>query len=120
MNPSRATVVALGVSAILVACGWGAARGPAADDPERAAALRSLGDTAARVAVSKTGVRVCRQTAVGISERDWIRGVVVEVAAEKIRVRIDDPGRFPQTLDGLTLARGLSVWDTPLRWTPCN
>ena len=57
--------------------------------------------------------------AVGISERDWIRGVVVEVAAERILVRIEDAGRYPQSLDGLVLARGVAVWDSPLVWTPC-
>ena len=119
MRTLLAALVALGAALMLMACGWGAARGPVAEDPAHAAAARTLADTATRVAVSKTGAKVCRQMAVGISERDWIRGVVVEVAAEKIRVRIEDPGRYPQTLDGLVLARGVTVWESPLLWTPC-
>jgi len=115
----RVILVALFAAAILAACGWGGARPLPADAASRAADARTLAETAARIAVSKAGAKVCRQMAVGISERDWIRGVVVEVSADRIRVRIDELGRYPQTLDGVVLASGVAVWDSPLRWTPC-
>ena len=109
----------LALCAVLAACGTRPARDPDFADAERAAVARTINETAARVAVSKVGAKVCRAVTVGISERDWIRGVVVEVASDKIRVKVDDQGRFPQTLDGVFVARGIVLWDTPLNWKPC-
>jgi hypothetical protein len=88
-------------------------------ETERATAARTITETATRVAVSKVGAKVCRRVAVGISEHDWIRGVVTNIEANKIRVRIEDPGRFPQVLDGTTIARGALISDSPLNWVPC-
>ena len=81
---------------------------------------RTIAEAATRVAVSKKGIRVCRETPIGISERDWIRGTVVDVAGDRIRVRVDDPGRFPQILQGIQIARDVVLWDTSLNWTPCS
>lgn len=67
----------------------------------------------ALAALAKPGQRVCREMSVGIAERDWVRGVVVEVEAGHVGVRIEDPGRnnhFP---------RGDVFWDLPESWTPC-
>ena len=81
---------------------------------------RTLDETAKRVAVSKAGARVCREMKVGISERDWIRGKVIEVGPKSIRVEIYDAGRFPQTLGATELKNGVSIWDNPANWTPCS
>ena len=112
----------LGVATLcagLMACGSGPLRNADAAEAERAASARILSETASRVAVSKVGAKVCRSLTVGISERDWLKGVVVEVSADKVHIRIDDPGRFPQTFDGVLLAPGTVVWDAPTNWTPC-
>ena len=92
-----------------------AARGPAFD-PQFA---RTVTETATQAAVAKPGAKVCRTMQVGISERDWIRGVVAEVGNARIGVRIDDPGRFPHVLEGVSVARGTLVHDRPAAWIPC-
>ena len=99
----------------IAACGSEPAR-PAFD----AQLARSVNDTATRAAVAKSGARVCRPMQVGIAERDWIRGVVTEVSGDAIRIRIQDPGRFPKTLNGTALARGAVVQDSPAAWTLCR
>lgn len=81
---------------------------------------RTIADTATRAAVSRVGAKVCRQLSVGISERDWIRGTVLEIADGRIRVSVEDAGRYQHTLAGHTLARGVAFWDSPLPWTPCE
>ena len=93
----------------------GPKREPAFDPPF----AHSVDDTATRAAIAKPGAKICRQTQIGIAERDWIRGVVTEVAGDTIRVRIEDPGRLPQSLNGTALARGVVVTGSPLGWTPC-
>jgi hypothetical protein len=102
----------------LHACATFSEHDAAADTAARQALARAVAETAGRVAVSKPGAKVCRQIMVGISERDWVRGTVIEVGADRINVRIDDPGRFPQAADGL--ARGATSWETPLHWIPCT
>ena len=104
----------------LAACGTTGVRNPESAEAGRAAVSRALAEVAGRVAVSKPGVKVCKRISVGISEHEWIRGTVMEADADKIRVRIDDPGRFPQAHDGTAIARGAVVWDKPLQWTPCT
>jgi hypothetical protein len=81
---------------------------------------RSVNDTATTAAVAKTGAKVCRQTEIGIAERDWLRGVVTEVDGDAITVRIEQPGRFPQSLNGTAIARGATVRDSAVAWTPCR
>ena len=104
---------------VLSACGTRPVLNPDIAEAERAAVARTIAETAARVAASKVGAKVCRRVTVGISEHDWIRGVVTEIEADRIRVRIEDPGRFPQVLDGTTIARGALISDSPLNWLPC-
>jgi hypothetical protein len=81
---------------------------------------RSVNDMATIAAVAKVGAKVCRQTEIGIAERDWLRGAVTEVAGDSIAVRIEDPGRFRQTLNGISVARGAVVRDSAVAWTPCR
>lgn len=86
-------------------------------DPKLAS---NVSATAAEAAVSKTGTKVCRWVQLGISERDLVRGVVQQrEEATAVRVRIEDPGRFTNSLNGTPLARGALVLDKAVAWTPC-
>ena len=67
----------------------------------------------------RPGAKVCRQMAIGIGERDLIRGVVVTSSPDKLSVRIEQPGQFEQVLNGVKLARGAVVSDTAENWVPC-
>lgn len=80
---------------------------------------RARGITEALAAVGKPGVKVCRALLVGIAVRDWIRGEVTAVDAERIEVRIDDPGRQPHVIDERPLVKGMRVWSAAAEWTPC-
>jgi hypothetical protein len=73
----------------------------------------------ARAAVAKEGQKVCREMPVGIALRDWVRGVVVAVAPDKVAVRIDDPGKHAHVLANVETRQGDVVWDAPQAWTPC-
>lgn len=79
----------------------------------------SLADTAAAAAVAKRGARVCREMQVGIAERDWVRGTVVEAKGRRVVVRIDEAGRFEHTVNGIKVTRGALVSDDAPAWTPC-
>jgi hypothetical protein len=81
---------------------------------------RSVNDMATTAAVARVGAKACRQTEIGIAERDWLRGVVTEVTGDAIAVRIEDPGRFPQSLNGTFVTRGAIVRDSAVAWTPCR
>lgn len=118
---ARAIILAgLAAGVLAGGCGGRSARTAAQEEAAQADVARTLSETAHRVAVAKTGAKVCREIAVGISERDWIRGTVVALDSPKIGVRIDNRGRFPQTLNGALLAPGLIVWDDASGWTPCG
>jgi hypothetical protein len=106
-----AAFVALSFSAL----SWAA--GPAGQDVRRLAS--ALHESAMRAALGHPGVTVCRQLLVGIAERDWVRGEVVEVQGHLIGIRVDDPGRFPHILKGVSYHHGALVWSTPSLWTPC-
>jgi hypothetical protein len=73
----------------------------------------------ARAAVAKPGQKVCREVAVGIGERDWLRGTVLDTSAEHVAVRIEDPGRQSHFVGTQEAKPGAVVWDEPTRWTPC-
>src|SRR5439155_17093103 len=90
---------------------------PAAEN-ERELAL-ALHESAMRAALAKPGATVCRQFQVGIAERDWIRGEVVEVQGHLVAVRIAHPGRFPHILNGISVVPGTVLWAVPAAWTPC-
>ena len=103
------------VFAVLVSCSSEPPR--PAFDPLLADRIDHMATTAA---VAKTGAKVCRQTSIGIAERDWLRGVVTEVTGDAIAVRIEDPGRFPQSVNGVPVARGAVLRDSAMTWTPCR
>ena len=76
--------------------------------------------SAAEAAVGKPGAKICRWVQIGISEKDLIRGVVQQQeSAQSVRVRIEDPGRFTNSLNGTPLVRGALVLDKAIAWTPC-
>jgi hypothetical protein len=100
----------------IAGCGLGAQKPTPAFDARLASSVTA---TAAEAAVAKPGTKVCRYVQLGIAERDLIRGVVQQEEGESIRVRIEDPGRFPNSLGGTQLARGALVLDKASAWTPC-
>jgi hypothetical protein len=71
------------------------------------------------VAVGKPGVRVCRDMMVGSVTRDRVRGTVLQADGGRIAVRIIDPGKFPHSIGKVALAKGATVWDEIVAWTPC-
>jgi hypothetical protein len=70
-------------------------------------------------AVGKPGAKVCRVLPVGIAVRDLIRGEVMAVNADRVVVRVDDPGRHPHLYEGRQLVQGMTVQSTAMEWTPC-
>jgi hypothetical protein len=72
-----------------------------------------------RKAVAKEGQKVCRAMQVGIAGREWIRGTVVGVSADRVGIRIDDPGTHGETIQGVEIRKGGVIWDAPYGWTPC-
>lgn len=73
-----------------------------------------------RVAVATPGTRVCRALPVGIGLQDWIRGTTIGIEGDVLRVRIDAPGRFGQSIAGVALAKDVEVRDAVRNWQPCN
>ena len=73
----------------------------------------------ARAAVAREGRKVCREVAVGIGGRDWVSGVVVGLAEDKVAVRIEDAGAQPHLVAGVELRPGEVMWDALQAWTPC-
>ena len=71
------------------------------------------------LAVGKPGVRVCRDLLVGTVTPDRLRGTVAKVDGDRIAVRIIDPGRFPHSIGGVAGAKGATVLDEIMAWTPC-
>lgn len=86
-------------------------------DPQLAG---NVNDAATQAAVAKPGTKVCRPVQLGISEKDWISGVVQQADGKTLRVRIDDPGRFPKSLNGQLVSKGESLTDAAAAWTPCR
>ena len=70
-------------------------------------------------AAMKEGQKVCRDMPIGLAERDWVRGVIVETAPARIAVRIEDPGKSPHVIGDAPADRGAIVWDATTAWTPC-
>ena len=86
-------------------------------DPQLA---KTVNTTASEAAVAKSGTKVCRWIQLGIAEKDLLRGVVQHSEGRNVRVRIEDPGRFPNSLNGHQISRGEVVSDTATAWTPCT
>jgi hypothetical protein len=82
------------------------------------ARARSLKE--AEVATARPGTKVCRVLAIGISEKDLLTGIVTDTRPGQIAVRVENPGRFPNALDGVPLSRDTIVWDAVTAWSPCS
>jgi len=78
-----------------------------------------LADVENRVAVAKLGVKVCREYRVGVSEQNWVQGIVTGVIGDEIVVTVEDPGRILMDVQGIQLKKGVHLKDVPRAWTPC-
>ncbi len=87
--------------------------------PTPAMIARARAKTETLAAVAKPGVKVCRALLVGIAVHDWIRGEVIKVDADRIEVRIDDPGQQPHVIDKRPLSKGMAFWSEAADWKPC-
>jgi hypothetical protein len=85
--------------------------------PAMMARARAEAERAA--AVSKPGVRVCREMVVGVATRDWVRGTVTAVESGRIAVRIDNPGQFQHVIADRSVRKGDVIRDAPQAWIPC-
>ena len=104
----------IGIAVALAGCA-SAPKEPAFD-PRLANAVDA---TATQAAVAKPGTKVCRWVQLGIAEKDLIRGVVQQAEGASVRVRIDDPGRFPNSLNGYRIGKGEVISDAATAWAPC-
>ena len=115
----RARVAGLACCAICALAACSTAPVTTTRAPDSGVFAITLYETAATAAVAKRGVTICRPMAVGIGERDWLRGVVEDVGENRIAVRIIDAGRFPHVLNGVAIAGGDIFRDSANLWTPC-
>lgn len=69
--------------------------------------------------VGRVRTRVCRVFEVGIGVRDIVRGTVTGVDGARITVRIEDPGKLDNKIEGRVIAKGELVVDELLSWVPC-
>jgi hypothetical protein len=72
------------------------------------------------VRVSIPGATVCRNVPMGISEVDTITAVVLAAESNRIRVRIERPGRLGAELDGRVVKAGMELSDYVDRWMVCR
>src|SRR3954468_21107818 len=70
-------------------------------------------------ALAQNGQKACKELEVGIGDRDWIRGVVVDHPDSQRAVRIEDAGRMLHVLGGVEVEPGVVVVGNPTAWTPC-
>ena len=112
--------VALALCICLASCSGRTIKDRDTPEANQASKARAVNEVAVRVAVSKVGAKVCREIAVGISEHDLIRGEVAEVASNRVKIRVTDAGRFPQTIGNVVVTPGIFLSDTPLNWRPCT
>ena len=72
-----------------------------------------------RTALAQKGQKACKELAVGIGERDWIRGAVVQQTGSQVAVQIEDAGRMVHVLGGVDIKPGLVVVENATAWVPC-
>lgn len=73
----------------------------------------------ARTALAQSGQKACKELEVGIGDRDWIRGTVVDHPGNQVAVRIDDAGRMLHMLGGVEIKPGVVVVESAIAWAPC-
>ena len=87
--------------------------------PTKGMIARSRAQAERAAAVGRVGAKVCREMEVGVGSRETLRGVVTGVDAERITVRIEDPGVLDHTIDGHVVRKGSVVVDLLKSWLPC-
>ncbi len=121
MTWSSAAVAALLAGSLCTsACTQAKPRPGHETESERAEFASKVTASARHAAVAKIGANICQYVRVGISEKDLVRGTVKEIGPDRIRIQVDEPGRFPKTLDGVAIVRGAMVWEPVNNWTPCT
>lgn len=90
-----------------------------AGPPTKGMIARARADAERISAVSRPGVKVCREMRIGIATRDMVRGTVLAREGEKIRVRVEDPGKFEHAIGDRQIAKGDVVLDPLKSWVPC-
>jgi hypothetical protein len=73
-------------------------------------------------ALAKPGVKVCRDSGLGMDLQVWIEGETqaVNPTARQVSVRITNLRQANLVVAGKQVAVGDVVWDDPLHWVPCN
>jgi len=74
------------------------------------------------LAAMKPGMKVCRESDLGVGAKEWAEGEVrsVDPGARLVEVRYTRPGPAPVVVAGTRVAVGEAVWDDPLNWIPCQ
>lgn len=88
--------------------------------PTKGMLARARAQAERAAAVGRVGARACREMRVGVATREIIRATVTAADAERITVRIDDPGILEHTIDGRSVRKGSIVVDVLKSWLPCT
>lgn len=72
------------------------------------------------VALSRPGARVCRNVPVGTVQMDTVGGIVLVMAGDQVRIRIERVGKFSNQLDGRVIAVGDELMVDAEHWYPCR
>lgn len=97
---------------------WRNDQPPMALPPAMQATVRAHAERMA--AMSQPGVRVCRQVRVGTVQFDTVSGTVLAVTGDRMRIRIERPGRLSSDLDGREITAGDEVTVDGERWYRCG
>jgi hypothetical protein len=78
--------------------------------------------TASLEAMEKTGVKLCRNSALGIGLTERVEGESqgINKDSRQVSVKITLLGQSPFLVAGTEVKLGDIVWDDPLNWIPCN
>lgn len=73
----------------------------------------------AQAALSRPGTRACREMRIGLTEREWIHGTVMQAGDGKVAIRIEHTGTHLHVVAGVEVIKGDTVWDDATLWVPC-
>ena len=85
--------------------------------PEMQRTVRSHAER--MVVFSKPGATVCRNVPVGIAQVDVIGGIVQSLDRDRLKIRIQRPGKFINFLDGREISIGSEIMEDSDNWYPC-
>lgn len=115
------------MAAVTVATACARVPGPLKDDalpgpmtPMMIARERALVESLAAMAVP--GIRLCRETTIGIGVRERVEGESqgVQFDTRQVVVKVTRLGQGPLMVAGREVKIGETVRDDPLAWTPCQ